>query len=85
MATLLYLSSCCLVTVSVMWFFLAMPLFGMQCVIVLFPAQIRLLFSSGSNVTLKAWQLSCHLFGVDLHPLYSVIKHLQYAPHELVY
>ena len=71
-------------TVSVMWLFLAMPLIRMQCVIGVFPGHIRLLLIE-SNFTLKAWQLSCHLFGVDSHPLYSVLKHSQYAAYELVY
>ena len=42
---LLYLSSCCLVTVRVLWPFLAVPLVGVKCVIVVIPGYIYLLFS----------------------------------------
>ena len=43
--TLLLLSSCCIVTVSVLWLFLTIPLDGLQCVIVVFPGRTHLLFN----------------------------------------
>ena len=35
-----------LVTVNVLWLFLAMPWFGLQCVIVVFPDHTNLLFNT---------------------------------------
>ena len=40
----LKLSSWCLVTVSVLWHFLAVPWVGLQCVIEVFPDHTHLLF-----------------------------------------
>ena len=42
---LLYLSSRCLVTVNVPWFFLRVPWIGLQCVIIELPDHTRLLFT----------------------------------------
>ena len=47
LVTLLQLSSCCLVTVSVMWLYLALPGVCLQCVSVVFPDHTHLL--SGSH------------------------------------
>ena len=44
LVALFFLSSWCLVTVSVLWLFLAVPKFGLQCVIVVFPDHTHLLF-----------------------------------------
>ena len=44
LVVLLWLSSQCYVTVSVLWMFLMMPWFGLQCVIVIFPDHTHLLF-----------------------------------------
>ena len=43
LVALFYLSSWCLVTVSALWRFIAMPLVGLWCVFVEFPDHIRLL------------------------------------------
>ena len=40
------LSSSCLVTVSVLWFFLIVPWVGLQCMIVVFPDHTHLLFGT---------------------------------------
>ena len=40
----LCLSSLCIVVVVAMWLFLAVPWVGLQCVIVVFPDHMRLLF-----------------------------------------
>ena len=50
---LLSLSSWCLVTVGVLWFFLAMPWVGLRCVIVVYPDRTHLLFlrESGSELS----------------------------------
>ena len=48
LVALLCLSSCCLVTVIVLWHFLMVPWSGLQCVIVVFPDQNHLLFWSSS-------------------------------------
>ena len=44
LVSLLCLSSCCLVTVIVLWLFLMVPLAGLQCVIVVYRDHTRLLF-----------------------------------------
>ena len=41
---LLYLSSRCLVTFSVLWLFLTVPWIGLLCMIVVFPYHTHLLF-----------------------------------------
>ena len=46
---LLLLSYICHVTVNVLWLFLALPLDGLQCVIVVFPDHTYLLFSRFSE------------------------------------
>ena len=44
LVTLLLLSYGCLVTVNLLWLFLKVPWVGLQCVIVVFPDHIPLLF-----------------------------------------
>ena len=44
LVALLLLSYRCIVTINVLWLFLAMPWVGMQCVIVAFPDHTHLLF-----------------------------------------
>ena len=44
LVALFLLSSLCLVTVSVLWFFLTVPWVGLQCVIVVFLDHTQLLF-----------------------------------------
>ena len=46
LAALLLLSYRCIVTINVLWLFLAVPRFGLLCVIVVFPDHTRLLFGS---------------------------------------
>ena len=48
LAALLWLSSWCLVAVSVLWLFLMVPWVGLQCVIVVFPHHTHLLFPTSS-------------------------------------
>ena len=50
LAALQLLSSLCLVTIRVMWLFLAMPCVGLQCVIVVFHGDTRLPLSIKSVV-----------------------------------
>ena len=45
LVALFYLSLWCLVTVNVVWLFLAVPWVDLQCVIVVFPDHTHLLFS----------------------------------------
>ena len=45
LVVLLYMSSLCLVTVSVLWLFLKVPWVGLQCVIVVFPDHTHILLS----------------------------------------
>ena len=47
----LYLSSWCLVTVSVLWIFIEVPCVGRRCVVVVFPDHTHLLLCKG--LTLK--------------------------------
>ena len=42
LVALLYLSSCCLLTVSALWHSLTVPRIGQQCVIVVYPDHINL-------------------------------------------
>ena len=44
LVALLLLSYRCIVTINVMWLFLTVPWVGMQCVIVVFPVPVHLLF-----------------------------------------
>ena len=44
--SILLLSFRCLVTVNVLWLFLAWPWVGLQCVIVVFPEHTRLSFAT---------------------------------------
>ena len=44
------LSSWCLVTVSVMWFFLVVPWVGLWCVFVLFPDHTHFLFYADCRI-----------------------------------
>ena len=46
MVASLLLSYRCIVTINVMWLFLAVPWVGLQCVIVVFPDHTHLLFIS---------------------------------------
>ena len=46
LVALLLFSYGCLVTVNVLWLFRTVPWVGLQCVIVVFPNHIHLLFSS---------------------------------------
>ena len=46
---LLWMSSWCLLTVSVLWLFLTVPWVGMQCVIVAFPDHTHILFKPNSS------------------------------------
>ena len=46
MVALLLLSYGCLVTINVLWLFLAVPWVCLQCVIVVFPDHTRLLFDT---------------------------------------
>ena len=49
LVALLYLSSCCLMAVSVLWLFLMVLCVSLQCVIVIFPdhAHLHCTFSKG--------------------------------------
>ena len=44
LVTLILLSYRCIVTVNVLWLFLAVPWVGLQCVIMVFPYHIHLIF-----------------------------------------
>ena len=48
LVALFYLSSWCLVTVSVLWLLLAVPFVDLKCVIVVFPDHTHLLFMENS-------------------------------------
>ena len=50
LAALQLLSSLCLVTISVLWLFLAMPCVGLHCVIVVFPCDTCLPLSIKSVI-----------------------------------
>ena len=52
LVALLLLSYRCLVTVNVLWLFLAVPWVGLQCVIVVFPDRTHLFFHSVYNNSL---------------------------------
>ena len=54
---LLLLSFGCLVTVNVLWLFLTVLWFGLQCVIVVFPDQTHLLFTK-----LFTWVSKCSVW-----------------------
>ena len=60
----LLLSSLCLVTVSVLWLILTVPLVGLQCVIVLFPDYTHTLCSHAlfgkSNQILSSQELKSY-------------------------
>ena len=49
LVALLLLSYRCIVTINVLWLFLAVPLVGLQCVIVVFPNHTHLLFVRNSH------------------------------------
>ena len=49
LVALLLLSYICIITINVQWFFLKVPWFGLQCVIVVFPDHTYLLFGTFSQ------------------------------------
>ena len=61
---LLYLSSRCLVSVSVLWLFLMVPWIGLLCMIVVFPYHTHLLFCHSLDRcydNLHLWDYVMHL------------------------
>ena len=46
LVALLLLSYRCIVTINALWLFLAVPLIGLWCVVVVFPDQTRLIFEN---------------------------------------
>ena len=53
---LLLLSYTCIVTINVLWLFLAVTWVGLQCVIVVFPDHTHLLFNT---LGLRRWAILC--------------------------
>ena len=73
LVALLLLSYGCLVTVNVLWPFLALPWVGLRCVIVVFPDHVNLLFCICSYLVIlllpydKCNDFDFEMFYLDLH------------------
>ena len=80
LVVLLYMSSLCLVTVSVLWLFLKVPWVGLQCVIVVFPDHTHLLLSvaaenkANSFIFLLQYHYTLHFLQFELNSICIITK-----------
>ena len=82
LVTLLWLSSCCLVTVGVLWLFLMVPWVGLQCMIVVFPDHTHFLSLTQTSCELGALFLLITVSKCDLFPCDSILHTLVTHPPE---
>ena len=73
LVVLLLLSYICIVTINVLWLFLMVPWVGLQCLIVVFPDHIQLLFAGFVTHMKEFWHLPSWILRLNLQNLNAVL------------